>query len=291
MKYIWLVILMGLMLSPENHTTVDDNTMPEMTSISVGAVTPLYINDHNPLAVENPSFFSNADFSFDHGLFQECKGVVEELTVESHTTAMSAEMALNLLTEQEIDPGDTMFDQWDAGSRASLGKQRFEVTEQTLQKLKEAGVPEPILYQLTLMQGQQFDDQERFWRAVVKYIDEATLMEYQSVIVTHAAANVNRSSFYYTSNSNTSFSAYYSQKSQQNKAAWDLLLYYPRAAKKALSSGGKAPLRKTSYSLEEEKGVFRILTLLKRWGVPKPSTLLLIALGLYLLLALLSRRR
>jgi len=290
MKYIWLVILMKLMLSPENHTTVYDNTMPEMPSISVGVVIPLYINDDSPLAVENPPFFSNTAFSFDHGLFQEYKEVIEELTVESHATAMSAEMALNLLTEQEIDSGDTMFDQWDAGSRASLGKQRFEVTEQTLQKLKEAGVPEPVLYQLTLMQGQQFDNQEIFWTTVEKYVDEATLTEYQSVIVTHAAANVSRSSFYDASNSNTSFSAYYSQKSQQNKAAWDLLLYYPRVAKKALSSGGKGPPRKTSYSLEEEKGVFRILALLKRWGVPKPSTLLLIALGLYLLLALLSRR-
>lgn len=82
--------------------------------------------------------------------------------------------------------------------------------------------------------------------------------------------------------------------STKNLESWDAVLYYPGKFKKNISYNGKqkSPVQATAspdVPPDEEDTIFDILEFFKKWGVPKPLTIVLLGIAAYLLLAFLAR--
>jgi hypothetical protein len=80
----------------------------------------------------------------------------------------------------------------------------------------------------------------------------------------------------------------------KNLESWDVVLYYPRKFKKIISCNDeKEPLVQATVPPDdppdEEDTIFDILAFFKKWGVPKPLTVVLLGIAAYLLLAFLAR--
>lgn len=80
----------------------------------------------------------------------------------------------------------------------------------------------------------------------------------------------------------------------KNLESWDAVLYYPRKFKKIISCNDEKepPVKATvppDEPPDEEDTIFDILAFFKKWGVPKPLTVVLLGIAAYLLLAFLAR--
>jgi hypothetical protein len=82
--------------------------------------------------------------------------------------------------------------------------------------------------------------------------------------------------------------------STKNLESWNAVLYYPRKFKKIISYNDekKPPVQATvspDVPPDEEDTIFDILEFFKKWGTPKPLTIVLLGIAAYLLLAFLAR--
>jgi hypothetical protein len=84
----------------------------------------------------------------------------------------------------------------------------------------------------------------------------------------------------------------------KNLESWDAVFYYPGKFKKMISCNDeKEPPVQTTVPpddpsndpSDEEDTIFDILAFFKKWGVPKPLTVVLLGVAAYLLLAFLAR--
>ncbi len=235
-------------------------------------------------------FSSPVFFWHDCRFFQEWRELVKKIaSVERRGGTITAKFSQDIWTRQELNYQHAFLEQG-TGNAASPDPvtSPFQITRHTLQKLRDAGIPDELLHQLEQMKGRQFVGQDQLWEAVKLGVDQTTLMEYQTAILMYAAADENMPMTRTQPIFESAFSEHLTPTSFENTAAWETLFYYPEAIKKALSSSRKKLVtRKVSY---DQDTWFNIRALLKRWGVPKPLTLILIGLGLYLLFALFSRR-
>ena len=82
--------------------------------------------------------------------------------------------------------------------------------------------------------------------------------------------------------------------STKNLESWDTILYYPRKFKKIIAyNGEKKSLRSTAPPYvppDEGDTILNIVKFFKRWGTPKPLTLVLLGIAAYLILAFLARK-
>lgn len=170
-------------------------------------------------------------------------------------------------------------------SRA-LSETEFRFSGEALQRLRDAGIPENIVQQLALLGDQKFNQETMFWETVENQIGREHTQQYREVILEYTGES--RAS----GESITQATHWHlTEQSLDNLEAWNEFLYYPRIAKQALAYQSRRAARKHSVNLLEEDDNFPdVLEFFKRWGIPKPVTVIILALALYLLLALLARR-
>lgn len=236
-----------------------------------------------------------------------------ELSIEAELPVVWGELIHNLGTEQDyLDLGsisddvdenglglssqhmdkflmDTLYTDALSQTSQTLSETEITLSREVLQRLREAGIPEHILQQLQLLGGQGFSQQAIFWEAVENQIGREQTQKYRQIILQHAAGS--RTSNELTNQRRRGDSWHLTEQSLENLEGWKDIAYYPRLTKQALAYKSQQAARKrTADLLEEEDSLFDILGLFKRWGIPKPAAVIIIALALYILLALLARQ-
>ncbi len=265
-------------------------TVSETVAFPVESGISLQANYQHHTPTEKNTLSSPAFFWLDCEFFQEWRELVGKIVSAERSGGTS--IAMNIVTDQELGYQHVFLEQ-KPGSFAALRPETFifRITEHTLQHLRDAGVPDELLFHLERIKGRQFAEQEVLWEALESCVGQTMLMEYHTAILTYAIETERSPGLGSTIVSPATFYEHRSPSSQENIAAWNALWNYPKALKKTLSSPGTTSVvRTTSYDSDEDQSVWNIRALLKRWGVPKPSILILIGLGFYLFLALLSRR-
>lgn len=82
-----------------------------------------------------------------------------------------------------------------------------------------------------------------------------------------------------------------SSVSTKSKESWDAVLYYPRKFKQSISDKNKKkPNASATIPSDEEDSIFDILELFKKWGFPKPLTVVFLVIAVYSILAFLVRK-
>lgn len=229
-------------------------------------------------------------FWVDSDFFQEWRDLVANLGAGKHLE--NAVMTAVPLTEQEFEYQRTMLRHVpEAFGHSFFLTPIFRITPQTLQRLQDAGLPQELLGQLQSLEDQQFTDQTAFVKMLEQHADPDSLKQYQATIVMYALTAQSLPTSMNSDAGWQTFSAHLSLESQENMAAWNALFAFPRTVKTTLVPPKPTPdATPPSYHAVDEEPHFNIRALLKRWGIPKPSTLILIGIGLYLVMALLSRR-
>lgn len=166
-----------------------------------------------------------------------------------------------------------------------LSETRFRFSGEALQRLREDGIPENIVQQLALLGDRKFSQEAMFWETVENQIGREHTQQYRQVILEHTGGSGA------SDESITQTTPWHlTEQSLDNLETWNEFLYYPRIAKQVLAYQSRRATRKRSVNLlEEDDSLFDVLGFFKRWGIPKPVTVIILALALYLLLALLAR--
>jgi hypothetical protein len=171
-------------------------------------------------------------------------------------------------------------------SAARLSGTGFRFSDDVLQQLREVGVPEDIVQQLTLLGDQGFSQEALFWEAFEDHFGQEQTQQYRQLTLEHIGGNgpsdglVAQTTPWYPT-----------EQSLDNLEAWNDFLYYPRIARQALAYQSQRDARRRSIDLlEEDDDLFDVFGFFRRLGIPKPSAIIILALGLYILLALLARR-
>jgi hypothetical protein len=171
---------------------------------------------------------------------------------------------------------------------------KFRLSQESLENLKDQGVPDEILAELAPLEGQEFTEEADFLNTVEEYVGEEQTEEYERLFLEHASTEQSGTSARTRASSNDVrlYSWDITFNLEESIVAWNTALYYPRMAQRILSESRPKQLasnRPTPIAGTGDMPSYSLRALFKKWGLPTPRTVLLWGILIYLILALITR--
>lgn len=171
------------------------------------------------------------------------------------------------------------------------GETKFKLTKQALHDLKDEGFSDKILTYLEQLLDQEFFEEQEFLAAVEDQIGEKTTLQYEKQLLEYALVEDLLLLKTPLKSRQDAVLAEYALK--ESIAAWDRALYYPRKLKEIFSiDEDERPQERyvpPSVPFNESDIHFKLRQFFKEWGLPRPRTVLLWGIAIYLLIALIVR--
>lgn len=163
----------------------------------------------------------------------------------------------------------------------------FKLTDQVLKKLKDERIPEELLEELIFLQDQGFSGEDAFLNALEGQVGKEGTERHQQLILEHALVEGSISRAQTSQNMNL-----YIVSDPTNIESWDPLLYQFRRMRKVLAKDNVKIKNRSKVPLDEQDdSIFDIMKFFKKWGVPTPIAVVLCIVGVYLILAFLTRNK
>lgn len=171
------------------------------------------------------------------------------------------------------------------------GETKFKLTKQTLHDLKDEGFSDKILTYLEQLLDHEFFEEQEFLAAVEEQIGTELALQYEKQLLEYALVkDLLLLKTPPKSRQDTVFAEY---DLRQSIKAWNQVLYYPRKIKNMLSiDEPKKPIPgqvQRTVPIDEDDFLFRLRRFFKDWGLPRPRTVLLVGIVIYLTIALIAR--
>jgi hypothetical protein len=169
----------------------------------------------------------------------------------------------------------------------------FKLTKQSLRNLRSEGLPDDILKDLELLAEQGFTKENKFLHAIEEQIGKDYAVRYEDLILKYASIDTPAIPIGLVRVSKGTDFWDITSDSQENIEAWDMVFYYPKKIKEKISHNDEKKPEGNSTMPSDDEGdfFFDILEFFKKWGVPKPLTIVLGIVAIYLVLAFLTRNR
>lgn len=168
----------------------------------------------------------------------------------------------------------------------------FKLTQQALKKLEKDGVPDELLKNLERFKDQEFTQECEFLAGIETQIGGEQTDRYKDLILQHASMDRSVSTVGFVNVSEGVNFVDISFDSTKNIESWDAGLYYSRKFKQRIfdNKNKRRPKVSTTIPPDEEDIMFDILEFFKKWGFPKPLTVVLLVIVAYSILAFLVRK-
>ena len=171
----------------------------------------------------------------------------------------------------------------------------FKHPDRSLQNLRAKGFSAETLQTLEYLKNQAITDKDTFLNGVEEHLEGDQPGRYEDPPLNHTSVYLPGSSVGLVNA--LEVIDFWEKKGDlerniRNLEAWKSTLYYPMLIKETLTySKSKKPRvqPRSTVPFEDNDIIIDILEFFKRWGVPRPLTVVLFAIAIYLVLAFLAR--
>ena len=166
-----------------------------------------------------------------------------------------------------------------------LRSSTYQITQESLERLKADGMPEGLLRALAQVQDVKWKNEEELLKWLAEDVGQAQVDEYASVLTQAMTHRIMPPEEIETGGVSA-------EEVRQSIEAWNQAETFPRKLKEIVNGGAPkrmTPKRKTPTD-EPDDLLYGIENLFKKWGLPRPRTVVISSIALYLLFAFISRK-